>query len=108
MTTFKYALSICGMSQQQAADFLGVSLPSIKHWSSGRSAPPEGVWVMLADLFERVQDAADSAADVLALEGIDPRAWANVEADKGDDPLPDGADGAAGAMALLMAVSDRQ
>jgi DNA-binding XRE family transcriptional regulator len=107
MTTFKHALSVCGLSQQQAAEFLGVSLQSVKHWSSGRSQPPEGVWRMLADLFERVQDAADFAADHMALDGIDPRAWAHIEADTGDDPLPAGADGAAGAMALLMAVSAR-
>ena len=105
MTTFKSALHVCGLSQQQAADFLGVSIQSIKHWSSGRTQPPGGVWEMLADLFERVQDAADNAADVMSLDGIDPRAWANIEADTGDDPLPEGVNSAAGAMALLMAVS---
>jgi DNA-binding XRE family transcriptional regulator len=108
MTTFKSALSICGLSQQQAAEFLGVSLQSVKHWSSGRTQPPGGVWEMLVDLFERVQDAADHAADAMALDGIDPRAWANIEADTGDDPLPEGADSAAGAMALMMAVSARK
>lgn len=58
---------------------------------------------MLADLFERIQDAADSAADQMAVDGIDPRAWGDIEADLGADPLPHGR-GAAGAMALLMAV----
>lgn len=104
MTTFKSALSICGLSQRQAAEFFGVSVSSVKDWSSGRATPPEGVWRLLAELFERIQDAADSAADHMALEGIDPRAWGNIEADLPDDPLPDGADSAAGAMALLMAI----
>ena len=105
MSTFKSALSVCGLSQRQAAEYLGVSIQSVKHWSSGRTQPPGGVWEALADLLERVQDAADHAADSMAVDGIDPRAWGNIEADIGDDPLPPGADSAAGAMALLMAVS---
>lgn len=105
MTTFKSALHVCGLSQQQAAHYLGVSLQSVKHWSSGRTQPPGGVWEMLADLFERVQDAADGAADSMKLDGIDPRVWGSIDADSGKDPLPEGADSAAGAMALLTAVS---
>lgn len=106
MTTFKHALSVCGLSQRQAADFLGVSLSSVKDWCAGRSRVPEGVWRLLAELFERVQDAADAAADHMALEGVDPRAWGNIEADQPRNPLPEGADSAAGAMALLMAIRD--
>lgn len=108
MTTFKYALSICGLSQQEAAEFFGVALPTVKDWSRGSSRPPEGVWRMLASLFGQIQDAADGAADVMQLDGIDPRAWVNLDADLNHDALPvSGALKAAGAMALLMAVADR-
>lgn len=107
MTTFKSALNVCGLSQTEAADFLGVQLNSVKKWSSGTLNPPLAVWQMLASLFEQIQDAADGAADAMALEGIDPRAFNNIEADIRHDQLPTrGALGAAGAMALLMAIAD--
>ena len=106
MKTFKHAIAICGLSQSEAATFLDVSLQTVKHWSSGRNRVPGGVWEMLADLFQRVQDAADHAADAMSLNGIDPRAYGSIQADTGADPLPGHAAGVAGAMSLLTAVSD--
>lgn len=109
MSTFKSALSICGLSQADAAEFLQVALPTIKGWCSDSNpkAPPLGVWQQLASLFDQIQDAADGAADVMDLEGIDPRSFNNLEADMVGDPLPiAGAMEAAGAMALLMAIAD--
>lgn len=105
MNTFKSSLAICGLSQQQAADFLGVALQTVKHWSSGRNNPPQGVWEMLSDLYRRIEDAADHAA--VELDGVNPRQWGNIQADNGDDPLPSGADAVAGAMALLIAVREQ-
>lgn len=61
----------------------------------------------MADLFERIQDAADFAAEHMAEKGIDPRSFLNLDADDGQDPLPNGAARAAGAMALLMAIQDQ-
>lgn len=108
VSTFKSAIGVCGLSQQQAAEFLEVGLGTIKDWSSGRANPPRGVWVMLANLFEQIQDAADGAADVMALDGIDPRSYNNIQADIRHDALPtEGATNAAGAMALLMAIADQ-
>ena len=104
MSTFSAALHLCGLSQQQAADYLGVRLDTIKNWSSGRSAVPGGVWGMLADLWQRIEDAADFAAINLDLD--DPATLHNLQADTGADPLPSGADEAAGALALLYALSD--
>lgn len=107
MSAFKSAIGICGLSQSEAADFLQVSIDTVKAWCSGRANPPRGAWTMLASLFEQIQDAADGAAEVMALDGIDPRAWNNIEADIPGNELPtEGALRAAGAMALLMAVSD--
>jgi DNA-binding XRE family transcriptional regulator len=106
MTAFKSSLSICGLSQSEAAEFLEVSIDTVKSWCSGRANPPLGVWQLLASLFEQVQDAADGAADIMDLEGIDPRAFNNVEADIPGNELPaSGAIAAAGAMALLMTIA---
>lgn len=108
MAAFKSSLSVCGLSQSEAADFLEVSIDTVKSWCSGRANPPRGVWVMLANLFEQIQDAADGAADVMALDGIDPRAYNNIEADIPHDTLPaTGAQSVAGAMALLIAIADQ-
>lgn len=104
--TFKYARMACGLSQSEAAAYLGVSLSSVQSFDTGRRPVPDGVWSMLADLFERIQDAADFAADHMAEAGIDARAFQNVDADDGNDPLPESSAKLAGAMALLMAVRD--
>lgn len=107
MSAFKSALGVCGLSQTEAADFLQVSIDTVKSWCSGRANPPRGVWQMLASLFQQIQDAADGAADVMDLEGIDPRAYNAIEADITGNELPvEGALRAAGAMALLMAIAD--
>lgn len=106
MTTFKSAIYLCGLSQQGAADYLGVSLQSIKDWCRGKSAPPLGIWQMLSGLFRRIEDAADHAAGMLEPAQMDRAAMSNITADDGLDPLPSGADSAAGAMALLLAIQD--
>ena len=104
MSSFKSALSACGLSLSEAAEFLPARYDTVKKWAQGKNPPPQGVWEQLAELFERIQDAADYAADKMAVEGVEPRAWGNIEADTGLDPLPEGAARVAGAMALLMVV----
>lgn len=105
MTAFKYALSVCGLSQSEAADFFQVSLQQVKNMSNGRTTVPPGIWLQLSSLFEQIQDTADGAADIMVLDGIDPRAYNNVEADMPGHELPQrGSIKAAGAMALLMAI----
>lgn len=106
MSTFKSALAICGLSQSQAADYFDVSLQTVKHWSSQRNAPPEGVWKMLSALYSQIEDAADFAAGKIELGEVDPRQWPNISADVGADPLPGGAADAAGAMALLIVIRE--
>lgn len=111
MTTFKTALSLCGMTQSEAADFLGVRLDTVKSWCSDQNpkSPPEHAWRLLASLFQQIQDAADGAADTMALDGIDPRAYNMIEADIPGNELPTSAAlKAAGAMALLMAIEDSE
>lgn len=102
MTTFKSALGLCGLSQAQAARFLDCSLGNVKKWSSGTRDVPEFAWDMLAGLFDQVTAAADSAADVMERDGVPAGAKSSITADNTIEPLPEGADEAAGAMALLM------
>ena len=102
-TTFSAAIRLCGLSQSEAAEFLGVRLDTVKSWSAGRNRVPHGVWQMLADLWRRIEDAADAASMDDAI--LDPRALESITTDDADG-LPDGADAAAGAMALLIHIAD--
>ena len=61
---------------------------------------------MLAGLFDQIMSAAEGAADVMDIEGIDPRAFNNLEADLNHDSLPAPAAKTAGAIALLLLLSD--
>jgi DNA-binding XRE family transcriptional regulator len=106
MTTFKSALNLCGLSQQEAAGFLDVSLGSVKDWCRGKTAPPIGVWEMLSDLFLRIEGASDFASARLDPDLMDRRALNSITADDGKDPLPESSTNAAGAMALLTAFRD--
>lgn len=109
MTTFKSAIQVCGLSQRATAEFLGVALDTVKSWCSGRANPPIGVWQMLATLYAQIEDAANFAADHMALEGTDPRTWNNLEENpRPDNTLPDFAARTVGAMALLMALADSE
>ena len=72
---FKASLAICGLTQSEAAAYLEVSLQSIKHWSSGKTSPPSGVWEELASLWEEIQQEAASIDVDLA--DVNPRDWGN-------------------------------
>lgn len=106
MTTFKSAISICGLSTREAAALLDVSYDTAKSWSQGRNAPPMGVWRDLSDLYARIEGAADFAASNLEPDLMALRIANNVQADDGDDPLPGHGADVAGAMALLLAIQD--
>ncbi len=107
MTNFKTALSLCGLSQQGAADFLGIRLDTVKKFCAGTSRPSLGIWKLLANLFEQIQDAANSVADHMSLEDIDPRTFNELEADVSGNELPTPSTvQAAGVMALLRAIRD--
>lgn len=106
-TVFKAALGVCGLSQTEAADFLGVALPTIKDWSRGSFAPPVGVWRMLADLYDQIDNAAQTALDTLELEDFDRRAMNDVAIMATGEKLPtDGAQAAAAAIFVLTRLHD--
>ncbi|WP_194094617.1 helix-turn-helix transcriptional regulator [Marivivens aquimaris] len=107
MTTFKAALGICGLSQQEAADFLDVSVQTVKNWSRGKGDPSLGVWISLADLYAGIEDEAEDGAKAIDIDGMD-RAALNTPAVQyhhhtgGVD-----ASASASAMALLIAIRNR-
>jgi len=59
-TKFLLLRSLCGFSQQEAADFLKVSLSSIKKWDKGIRNPNPNVLRELAVLYEQIEEAAEN------------------------------------------------
>jgi hypothetical protein len=104
MTTFSVAIAICGLTQQGAVEFLEVSPGNVEDWVRGETAPPREVWGRLADLYARIEDAADNAATELEVDLMDPHAMNHIEVERGMEPLPNGARKVAGAMALLLSL----
>ncbi|GHC79252.1 helix-turn-helix domain-containing protein [Limoniibacter endophyticus] len=107
MTSFKTAIAICGLSQKEAAEFFDVSHETVASWCKGRRAVSNGVWNMLAELYEQIQDAADMAADHMAENGILPDALLSIEAETRGNDIPQPAAKAAGVAGLLMAIKDQ-
>jgi DNA-binding XRE family transcriptional regulator len=105
--TFKNALSLTGLSQQEAGIFLGVSEDTVKKWCQGKNNPPGGVWNMLAERMRSILDMADHGADIMDLVGINPRGYANIAiASTPNEDLDTRGEEMAGALALLMAIDD--
>ena len=63
MTPFALMLNICGLSQREAAAFLGVRHDTVKSWGAGRNTAPAPVIKELSGLHVRQRRAA---AQVLA------------------------------------------
>lgn len=64
-TPFKQALSICGLSQSEAAVFLGVRPDTIASWCAGRNRVPDGVWEQMAALYDLMDEASEEAVDLI-------------------------------------------
>lgn len=75
MTPFKSALSICGLSQTEAASFFGVRLDTVKSWCAGRNEPPAGAWNQLRKLYNKMLDSAEDAAEVINESPVDQIQW---------------------------------
>lgn len=61
MTLFAAAIRLLGLSQAEAADYLGVSLDTLKPWCKGRRTPPPGTWTELRALYDTQCEAAEAA-----------------------------------------------
>ena len=66
---FASALALLGLSQSEAAAFLGVSRDSVRSWSVGRNPVPSGVWSELHALASRQMAAARSAVEQWETQG---------------------------------------
>jgi hypothetical protein len=66
VTLFASILDGLGLSQSEAADFLGVRLDTVKNWSSGRRPTPDGVWPDLHKLARQQIKAAEAAVKLAA------------------------------------------
>lgn len=71
MTAFYCLMTACGLSNQEAADFLGVSLGSIEGWKSGRRNAPDGVFSEMRTLWRSMMSAAQMAAETIEQSGVE-------------------------------------
>lgn len=110
MTTFKYIIAQCGLSRQEAAEFLNVSHETINSWTSGRRQPPEGIFRELSRLYAKIRYIACGKAEKILDEDlavIDPRFYMRWEIDNEYYTLPcEGCRKAAGALTMLYAISE--
>lgn len=65
MTPLKLLMSACGLSQREAAAFLGLAPVSIDKMSSGKRSTPPGAIAELRGLYKRIVEAADAMLDDL-------------------------------------------
>lgn len=76
MTNFKNALTVCGLSSQEASEFLGMSKSSVDSMATGRRPVSDKTWRSLSDLWQKIKLSADDAKISLQTatdDGIDPR-----------------------------------
>jgi hypothetical protein len=57
-TTFSVIQKSCGLSHRESADFLGTRIDTVKSWSTGRNAAPQGVIAELRSLHRKITLAA--------------------------------------------------
>ena len=102
MSAFKAALGVCGLSQADAAEYLGVSISTIKQWSRGRNRVSGDAWQDLAELHRQITETADKSFRVLYYENVERQELTQFAAISGD--LPGNAPSTAGAIAIIKAI----
>lgn len=108
MTNFKNALTLCGLSSQEASEFLGVSKSTVDSMTSGRRPVSDKSWRAVSDLWQRISAAADETRVALqagANKGTDPRLDGDKMAGLEHGDLHASAIGVAVALATLQVVS---
>jgi hypothetical protein len=78
-TLYAACLSRLGLSQSEAATLHGVRLDTVKSWSVGRNAVPQGAWDELRAVEARIADRADTM-----LEARDDAGSPPIEIDTSD------------------------
>lgn len=61
----------CGLSLKEAATFHHVPLDTATAWSSGRRRAPDGVIQELRDLYDRIENAAHQAVELIGDDTAD-------------------------------------
>lgn len=64
-TPFFHALKICGLSNQEAAEYFKSDIGTVKKWSSGHRPVPNGVWAELATLYQHIASHVIEKAEVM-------------------------------------------
>lgn len=67
----------CGLSQIEAAAFHDVNINTVKSWCSGRSAAPLGVLEELAELYTKINNAAEQTLRHLSGAQVDATSTGN-------------------------------
>lgn len=62
MTPLKLMIDRCGLSQREAADFLGVRRDTVAAWCSGKYPPRGAVLEQLRELYRKIERAAGESA----------------------------------------------
>lgn len=66
LTSLAVLLDRCGLSRQEAADYLGRSLDTVKSWVSGRNPTPPDVTREFIRLYATIEKAVEAALERFA------------------------------------------
>ncbi|MCA1368063.1 DNA (cytosine-5-)-methyltransferase [Bradyrhizobium sp. BRP14] len=108
LTNFKNALSLCGLSSQEASEFLGVSRSTVDSMASGRRPVSDKTWRALSDLWQRINAASDDVRESMQHvtdNGRDPRVGGFLPEVIGFNDMPATAKAAAAAKASLEVIA---
>lgn len=104
---FKAALGICGLSNEAAAEFIGVSVDTVKKWCSGKRNVPPFAWQPIAKLYTQIVEVSEAALEALDADEINDASLALLAEDVGGERLPnEGATRAAMAMFVLSRIDE--
>lgn len=99
-TVFGHAVAAIGMTHDEAASYLGVSVQSIRYYSTGARHVPDEVMERISTLWEQVSFRADpgflpyaAAKRREALQSLRTRGWKRKTVPPADPPYPDEVDG---------------
>lgn len=70
MSNFKAIIDLFGLSEDEAAQFLGVDQAQIVRWCNTVDSPPVEVWQALVSLFDSIRFAAEDAAKSADLDHL--------------------------------------
>lgn len=71
MTLFNSLRELCGLTQPECADYLGVRVDSVSSWCTGRRNIPDGVVQKMVGLWNRMEDEASRIVDGIEAQLIE-------------------------------------